>query len=144
MTNELPVLNTELLERAMEYAIAHEQRGGDGVKWDQAFYYVNNACGTTMCLAGITCELTDARWADSYYEGFVQHEPGDVCMHPHQLPGLVSVRSRAVRLLGLTCDEANYLFDGRYHGAGELRLRVKLVVNGEFRDGLFSQAEQLQ
>jgi hypothetical protein len=136
MTNEYPPLNTELLERAMEYAIAHEQHTShDEVLWNQSIYRVVQDCGTSMCLAGIICELAGGNWlTTSLLESYLAAEPDDTDYLCYPTDYLISAYSRAQRLLGLAKGEADYLFAGDYNNAEELRLRVKRVINLEFRD----------
>lgn len=145
MTDTAPVLNTELLEAAADWAIEHEKSDWQDreeadwpniITWDQTYYRrVDPECGTTMCLAGIACTIAGGVWltVSSVLE-YLQFEPGD----EHSTVYYDEIRVtwahvRAKRILGLTNSEAEYLFDGDYAGAEALRKRVKRVSNGELR-----------
>jgi hypothetical protein len=132
-----PVLNSTLLEEAADYAIEHDKENAnpDGVTWYQAYYRQVRDCGTTLCLAGIVCEMTGGRWAnDIAMEEFLYADPADAeYTINYGIYTVVAAANRARRLLGLTLVESSYLFE-EYDGADELRKRVKRVINGETRE----------
>jgi hypothetical protein len=135
-----PQLNTELLEAAVDFAVEHntydepEKSNSTAIIWDQANWRTVKDCGTFMCLAGITCQLTGGQWLsnelyvlDNRYLKLEQEER--IAAFDY-----VSASMRATRKLGLTEKEADYLFDGSYKDPDELKLRAKRVINGELRD----------
>jgi hypothetical protein len=135
-----PVLNTELLERVVEFAVEHHDsnENADKFVWDQTNWRFVTSCGTAMCVAGITCQLSGGKWADeSSY--FLISEAGDPPGFNRYLnetvdrPVYIHAAARAQHLLGLTDNEKGYLFDCDYNDTDELKLRAKQIINGESR-----------
>lgn len=138
MTN-YPQLNIELLDAVVDFAAEHDtynsidsSTDSTQIIWRQPVWRMVSACGTFMCVAGITCHITGAQWFNNElgneYNAYVKNE-----FKEDTLLSTVSAETHAVSKLGLTSEEASYLFDGSYRSVDELKLRAKRISNGEFR-----------
>lgn len=91
-------------------------------------------CGTGMCFAGWTGELTGGKWiadADSMIASYLVVEPGDSLNHLRHLREVgyaVGVEDRATRLLGLTQDQAGDLFCPTNYKLDLIRRQVAELV----------------
>lgn len=120
---------------------------------------VPHVCNTTLCLAGIAVHLSGGTWLDVLdMPETLLSEPEDEPLTREQgyeyLPTvrvdtaaaaerlgvprgetvrITSPRVRAQRLLGLTDEEAAYLFDPGYGTVDELHERVEYVRGGSLR-----------
>lgn len=106
--------NADLLDLVLHTVTARATHGPDciGRDWDQSVWHTNvlaedgTRCGTAYCFAGWTVELSDrAQWID----------PTDLMvvveLEDATKPLETTVPVAARRLLGLTTEQANLLFD---------------------------------
>lgn len=141
VTNEPPVLNVPLLRKTLEHIEAHPD------DWNQCFWrgvsYVAE-CGTAMCFAGWACELAGGVWAgpasDFMWGDMLIAEPDDptelavrfdesVCIDP-PADAIIDPGGRATRLLGLTGEQGNDLFDAN-NSLDDIRRHLRTITNGE-------------
>lgn len=84
--------------------------------WDQEHWRRKAPCGTVMCFAGWACTLAGGRWyaaADAHLRDVLIAEQGDEeDYETTDVNGdeVVSAADRARRVLGLTWEQANWLF----------------------------------
>jgi hypothetical protein len=161
---ELPVLNVDLLSQVVDFAEQHQRIQNDGImynqlNWREAVYpssAINldaSTCGTSMCIAGITCHLTNAQWLVSVDDSrFYSYWGGNRLEYVHvdddDDPGcaitlhnsitnedirVVNAAYRAQRLLGLTKRERHELFSGLYTTVDRLHKIVDRIKNGVYR-----------
>jgi hypothetical protein len=144
---ELPELNADLLHQAVEFAATHLYSGSaDRIVWDQEHWRKvsgqldenSEPCGTTMCLAGITCHLTGGVWLDN--RDALRPVEGDDPNTVHTGRGIpfVPASCRAQRLLGLTFTERYALFDGEIETIDKLRDVADKIKNNYFRQGFYA------
>lgn len=97
--------NVELLERTLEYVIAHPD------EHDQNTWRSVLSCGTTMCFAGHAATLAGGSWVtiEDHWYGLIPEADDEYQWAYHGVP-YVLVRKRAQRVLGLTDEQANALF----------------------------------
>jgi len=140
MTKDMePELNVDLLSRVVEFAVQHAQRQEDGIRWNQSSWRYVNSCGTSMCVAGIACQLTDAKYLDKFdYTDWVYADITDNYKNIRTLNGAekveaVSISSRACNLFGLVEEERHVLFDSCYSTPERLYEIVDDIKNGKYR-----------
>lgn len=112
MTDVLPpTLNRELLLEVLGKIEANPELH------DQNTWRMQTDCGTVMCFAGWTCELTGATWSTPTAAAIVADPQVDdrtsvykIYDRRGDLVSYVSVGDRAQRVLGLTRHEAMKLF----------------------------------
>jgi hypothetical protein len=99
-------VNVPLLRKAIEWAEAEHARV-DG-QWYQATWRRESECGTSYCIGGYAAQVSGAVW--SAFPAFLVAEPED---DPEWVTpdGYIEVDNRARRLLGLTFNEADDLFN---------------------------------
>jgi hypothetical protein len=100
------MINVQLLRDTLAHIEAHPET------WDQATY----RCGSSMCFAGWAAELDGCVWATSGLEysddnEFVKARESDPESETFA-NGTIHVHDRAQAALGLTGDQAEYLFGG--------------------------------
>lgn len=147
MTNTtLPKLNTGMLDQILDIITKHPKRHEQGAwrtKLTGKLANLNGApareCGTAMCVAGWAVELDRGQWAfpaTAQYSDYLVARKAEIeagvteswasDLHPKPL---VSVRTRAIRVLGLTDYEASELFS-----PGNTRRDIKAIVRRLKRD----------
>jgi hypothetical protein len=105
----MATINAVLLRRTL----AHIEALPDGTGWEQGSY----RCNTGMCFAGWAAELGGGVWATDatdQYASMLIPEPGDELGRIETMPThgqVVYAPRRAERILGLTDDQADRLFD---------------------------------
>jgi hypothetical protein len=95
-------INIELLDRALEWAERSQtrQRNPGEPRWDQSTWLIEEPdCGTSCCIAGYIV-LSDGQKPDNNYR-LTTPDGRDV-----------SIRMYAQELLGLSENDADYLFGG--------------------------------
>lgn len=140
-----PELNIELLYQAVEFAAAHPRSSppSDHIVWSQDQWRNvlwqldknSEACGTAMCLAGITCHITGGVWLDNKDALRPVEDDDPTTVYTGRGIPFVRVSTRAQRLLGLTKDERCALFDGEIESIEELRDVADKIKNGTYRQG---------
>jgi hypothetical protein len=106
-------INTELLLRTLEQIERHPEL------WNQRDW----RCGTSHCFGGWAVTLAGGEWIDDLHL-----KPEDEQYIPDwPAPDGVPAEIRAIRLLGLSVDQAIDLFD-QDNTLEDLRLQVKRLV----------------
>lgn len=99
--------NVALLRETLAHIEAHPG------EWDQSVY----RCQTGLCFAGHAAVLAGGRWADpggQTHPTSLVAEPADDADRTYAVTGfgpVTHVADRATRVLGLTTDQADDLFD---------------------------------
>lgn len=114
-------VNVEPLARVLAHIEAHPET------WHQAEW----RCGSSMCFAGWTCELSGGRWvngpnswhSDLLFAEFAESVEGHAEFTAHEGHVVVTAHERAQRLLGLGEDQADALFSA-YNTIDDLRAIV--------------------
>lgn len=107
--------NVELLERTMQHISDHPENHA------QEMWFSENDCGTAACFAGWACLLSGLEAVNA---GCRSAE----VTTPHGVHGVAAVEAK--KLLGITHDEADIIFDAN-NSADMLRLMVKDLANGD-------------
>lgn len=118
--------NVALLRQTLDYIEDHP------LDWDQARWH----CGTVCCFAGRAALLNGAEWAQIHGMSATRSvavvaRDDDPAGHVRESDGcrFVHVEVRAARVLGLTLEQAQDLFDPA-NSLDDLRELVKILTGG--------------
>ena len=98
------VVNKKLLRKVLRYIKTHPK------EWDQDIWGEKKPCGTAFCFAGHALAMAGAklRWSKPDEDGWQEL---DAVRFPHRAYE-TNISRAAQRVLGLTGDQAGYLFGG--------------------------------
>lgn len=118
-------VNVDLLDRTLAHIEANPE------EWKQSVY----RCETGMCFAGWVCDLAGGEWLNAPFDHWpdaLAAEPTDdplrVVKFGGRRPG-VTASYRAMRLLGITDEQADDLFEAQ-NALAELREIVAEIKAG--------------
>jgi hypothetical protein len=121
----VPTPNLPLLRRVLDHIDAYPEL------WKQRRWRHETQCGTAYCFAGWAAQLDGAEWLDSCR---LKTRADDPAEHVYRASHAgVIVQRRAQRVLGLTYEEADELFDEDNARADVQRIAERVAARAEER-----------